>query len=151
MTRVINRSDSSSTSHTTSHMTTIDTHPVIELTDRESFDKFISTNKLVVVDFWAHWCGPCCRFAPTYASLATENVDVAFAKVECDDLYEITQHFGISSLPTFIAFINGKEYSRVHGANEKAVRAMINELILAQANADATTQVNDVDTITTVN
>src|SRR5213083_467130 len=72
---------------------------VIELT-KENFEKVITSNPTVIVDYWAPWCGPCRGFAPVFGRVAEANPDIVFAKVNTDDEQEIAQHFQIRSIPT---------------------------------------------------
>src|SRR5258708_29255616 len=76
---------------------------VVELT-KENFEKVITSNATVVVDYWAPWCGPCRGFAPVYDRVAEANPDVVFAKVNTDDEQEIASHFQIRSIPTLMVF-----------------------------------------------
>ena len=76
---------------------------VIELT-KENFEKVITSNPTVVVDYWAPWCGPCRGFAPVFERVAEQNPDVVFAKVNTDDEQEIAGHFQIRSIPTLMVF-----------------------------------------------
>ena len=77
--------------------------PVVELT-KENFEKVITSNPTVVVDYWAPWCGPCRGFAPVFERVAEANPDVVFAKVNTDDEQEIASHFQIRSIPTLMVF-----------------------------------------------
>jgi thioredoxin 1 len=77
--------------------------PVVELT-KENFEKVITSNATVVVDYWAPWCGPCRGFAPVFERVAEVNPDVVFAKVNTDDEQEIAAHFQIRSIPTLMVF-----------------------------------------------
>jgi thioredoxin 1 len=76
---------------------------VVELT-KENFEKIITSNPTVVVDYWAPWCGPCRGFAPVFERVAEANPDVVFAKVNTDDEQEIASHFQIRSIPTLMVF-----------------------------------------------
>src|SRR5258706_7345983 len=76
---------------------------VIELT-KENFEKVITSNPTVVVDYWAPWCGPCRGFAPVFERVAEQNPDVVFAKMTTDDEQEIAGHFQIRSIPTLMVF-----------------------------------------------
>ena len=76
---------------------------VVELT-KENFEKIITSNATVVVDYWAPWCGPCRGFAPVFERVAEANADVVFAKVNTDDEQEIASHFQIRSIPTLMVF-----------------------------------------------
>ena len=77
--------------------------PVVELT-KENFEKVITSNPTVIVDYWAPWCGPCRGFAPVFERVAEANPDVVFAKVNTDDEQEIASHFQIRSIPTLMVF-----------------------------------------------
>ena len=75
----------------------------VELT-KENFESVVTGNPLVIVDFWAPWCGPCKGFAPVYERVAEANPDIVFAKVNTDDEQEIAAHFQIRSIPTLMVF-----------------------------------------------
>lgn len=76
---------------------------VVELT-KDNFEQVITSNPMVIVDYWAPWCGPCRGFAPVFESVAEANPDVVFAKVNTDEEQEIAQHFQIRSIPTLMVF-----------------------------------------------
>lgn len=76
---------------------------VEELTTAQ-FDSTITDNDIVVIDFWAPWCGPCRGFAPVFEKTAGENPDVKFVKVNTDEEQELSGHFGIRSIPTLMVF-----------------------------------------------
>ena len=75
----------------------------VELT-KENFEQVVTTNPMVVVDFWAPWCGPCKGFAPVFEGASEQHEDVVFAKVNTDDEQEIAAAFGIRSIPTLMVF-----------------------------------------------
>ncbi len=79
-------------------------------------NKVKTSDKVVVMDFFATWCGPCKMLAPIFESLSKEmNDKVDFAKVDIDRSLEIAQEYKISSVPTMIIFKNGKEVQRMVG------------------------------------
>ena len=75
----------------------------VELT-KDSFESTIVDNKMVLVDFWAEWCGPCKMFAPVYETVSTDHPDVVFAKVDTEAQQELAAYFNIRSIPTLMIF-----------------------------------------------
>jgi len=75
----------------------------VELT-QENFEKTVNENAMVIVDFWAPWCGPCRGFAPVYEKASETHPDVVFAKVNTDEEQELAGAFSIRSIPTLMVF-----------------------------------------------
>ena len=75
----------------------------IELT-KDNFNDVVNNNDVVIIDFWASWCGPCVRFAPTFEKVSEQYPDIVFAKVDTEAQQELAGHFQIRSIPTLMVF-----------------------------------------------
>ena len=70
----------------------------------QNFEETITSNDIVLVDFWAPWCGPCRSFAPTFDKVSENHTDIVFAKVNTEEEQELASHFQIRSIPTLMVF-----------------------------------------------
>ncbi len=81
-----------------------------------NFEQTVKTNKLVLIDFWANWCGPCRALAPTIAEVAKEySGKVLVAKLDVDENPVTAEKFQVFSIPTMILFKDGAEIDRLVG------------------------------------
>ncbi|GAB7349477.1 hypothetical protein MBLNU459_g0189t1 [Dothideomycetes sp. NU459] len=107
------------------------------------FTQLLNSSRVVVADFYADWCGPCKVIAPHYETLSSQLSrpnHITFTKVNVDNQTQIAQTYGITAMPTFMIFKNGKETKRVKGANPKeldaAVRSLAAEASSSSSSAD---------------
>ena len=99
---------------------------MLELTSANFDASVLSNSDLVIVDFWAPWCGPCKLMGPIMEELAGELPEVAFSKVNVDDHSDIAQRYNILSIPTFLIFKGGQVVDQFSGSMAKdALKAKI--------------------------
>ena len=93
----------------------------VEFTDDNFQDEVLNSTNGVLVDFWAPWCGPCRQIAPLIDQLAEQfSGKVKVGKINIDDNPNITQQYGIQSIPTLMLFKNGEVAERFMGMQSKA-------------------------------
>ncbi|ORZ17912.1 thioredoxin [Absidia repens] len=92
------------------------------------FNTLIASDKLVVVDFHATWCGPCKLIGPKFEKLVEEYPGVVFAKVDVDDVPDVAAEVGVRAMPTFMFFKNGSKVGEVVGASLPNIVNKIKEL-----------------------
>ncbi len=88
--------------------------------NQSNFDLVKNSEKPVLLDFYADWCGPCRMVAPLIEEIANENPQYVVAKINVDDDPALAQQFGIVSIPTLIVMKNGEVVQQVAGARPKA-------------------------------
>lgn len=97
----------------------------------QDFEKTITDNNLVFVDFWATWCGPCRAFDPTFEAASEENPDIVFGKVDIDANQDLASAAGIQAVPTLMIAKQGQIIFKQAGA----LRAEDLDDLIAQAKA----------------
>jgi thioredoxin len=101
---------------------------VHSLHSKKEFDAFVAATPkktLIVVDFFATWCGPCQQIAPKVAAMAANYNHVKFVKVDVDECKDVQQQFGVTSMPTFKFLKGGKEVESMSGADENGLREKV--------------------------
>jgi thioredoxin 1 len=111
---------------------------------KETIEDTITNNDIVIIDFWAPWCGPCKSFAPTYESVSEKYDDVVFGKVNTEDQQELGANFQIRSIPTLMVFREKVAiFSQAGALPESALEeviAKVKELDMDQVRKDVAEQ-----------
>lgn len=99
---------------------------VINITNNNFNDEVIKSEKPVLIDFWASWCGPCKMLSPVVDKVAAEHPEIKVCKVNIDEQEALAEHFGIMSIPTLMVFKDGKPVKQSVGViPERAILALI--------------------------
>ena len=93
---------------------------VININNNNFQDEVMHSEKLVLLDFWASWCGPCRMVSPIVDEIAAERSDIKVCKINVDEQPELAARFGVMSIPTLVVMRNGKVINQAVGARPKA-------------------------------
>ena len=106
----------------------------------DTFEETIEKNDIVVVDFWAEWCGPCKSFAPIYEEVSNDYDDVVFGKIDTEAEQELGAHFQIRSIPTLMIFreqvVLFSQAGMLNNTQLKEVIAKVQELDMKEVHAE---------------
>ena len=91
----------------------------IKITKNNFADEVINSEKSVLLDFWAAWCGPCRMVAPVLDEIASERSDLKVGKINVDEENELAEKFGVMSIPTLVAIKDGKIVRQAVGVRPK--------------------------------
>lgn len=94
---------------------------VKEVKTIEEFNEVIATNKIVAVDMWAAWCGPCRQYSPVFEKVSETTENIAFVKVNVDEVNEIAAEYNVVSIPTTLIIKDGKVSNRIVGSVSPSV------------------------------
>ncbi|KAG7697779.1 hypothetical protein KL930_000166 [Ogataea haglerorum] len=100
-------------------------HKMKVIQSADEFKQATSVSNLVVIDFFATWCGPCKMIAPMLEKFSAEYSSFDFYKVDVDELPEIASQYDVTSMPTILFLKDGKEVKRIIGANPSAIKAFL--------------------------
>ena len=96
------------------------TMEVMKVTSANFEEEVLNSNKTVLIDFYADWCGPCKMFSPIVESVATENENIKVVKIDVDNEQDLAIKYQVMSIPTTIIIKNGQEVNRVVGMVSKS-------------------------------
>ena len=93
---------------------------VVNITNANFKEEVLESDKKVLVDFWAPWCGPCRMVSPIVEEIAAENSGIKVAKINIDEQPQLASQYGVMSIPTLIVFENGDIADKAVGARNKS-------------------------------
>ena len=92
---------------------------ILKITNKNFEEEVLNSDKPVIIDFYADWCGPCKMMSPIIDSIAEENQELKVGKINVDEAGELAAKYNIMSIPTIIIFKNGNEYKKIVGVTSK--------------------------------
>ncbi|CAL2032722.1 hypothetical protein CAEBREN_02489 [Caenorhabditis brenneri] len=103
--------------------------PILELTDMREFEQLVRQHpdKVIILDFFATWCGPCKAIAPLYKELATNNKGIIFCKVDVDEAEDLCSKYDVKMMPTFVFTKNGETVETLEGCVEEELRRKVHQ------------------------
>ncbi|BAE63675.1 thioredoxin-like protein [Aspergillus flavus] len=104
---------------------------VTPLNSLSEFQTLINSGQVVIIDFWAPWCGPCRMISPVFERLASDPQysSIKFVKVDVDDQPEISQECGIRAMPTFMVFKDGAKLDEFMGAHPNGLHDLVQKYV----------------------
>ncbi|PSS16628.1 hypothetical protein M430DRAFT_28390 [Amorphotheca resinae ATCC 22711] len=102
---------------------------VHNIANKAEFESAIKDNKIVVLDAFATWCGPCKVIAPQVVTFSEKFTGAHFVKLDVDEVPDVAQDLGIRAMPTFIIFKDAEKVNEIVGANPKALEAAIESAV----------------------